>query len=433
VEQETANVYDRGSAPLRRVLGLTEVTAGGVGIIIGAGIYVLLGAATAHAGPAVWLAFLLAAMLSVLTGLSYAELSSMFPSAAGEYEYTRHALPEWVAFVVGWTMIMGLVVAAATVSLGFARYVAYFIDVDARVAALGLLVVVSAVAMTGIKQSARLMVALSAVQVGGLVLVVLIGLPHVGDVDLLAGPGVGGVLGAAALVFFAFIGFDEVITLAEETRDPTRTVPRALLLALGLSATLYVAVAIAAVSVLGAAALAASPRPVADVMAHVLGDRGATVAAAIAVVTTTNTTLLALTAASRVLYGMARAGAMPRRFADVHARRGTPARAILGVAVVAAAFAGLGDFAVIAAVTDFAVYVVFLAVNATVIVLRRAHPEIPRPFAVAGAIGGVPMLPILGFGSVALMLTQLPPIAIALGAALCAGGLAAGWLTRSRR
>ena len=86
---------------LRRVLGLMEVTAGGVGIIIGAGIYVLLGAATAHAGPLVWLAFLVAAVLSALTGLSYAELSSMFPSAAGEYEYTRRAMPEWVAFVVG--------------------------------------------------------------------------------------------------------------------------------------------------------------------------------------------------------------------------------------------------------------------------------------------------------------------------------------------
>jgi APA family basic amino acid/polyamine antiporter len=130
---------------------------------------------------------------------------------------------------------------------------------------------------------------------------------------------------------------------------------------------------------------------------------------------------------------MAKAGAMPRRFADVHARRRTPGRAILAVALVAAAFAGLGDFVVIAAVTDFAVYVVFLAVNGTVIVLRRTRPEIPRPFAVAGAVGGVPVLPILGFGSVALMMTQLPPIAIVLGMALGAGGLAAGRLIRSRR
>src|SRR6058998_1486642 len=126
--------------------------------------------------PLVWLAFLGAAVLSALTGLSYAELSSMFPSAAGEYEYTRHAMPEWLAFVVGWTMIVGLVVAAATVSIGFARYVGYFADIDVRVASLALLVVVSLVAMVGIKQSARLTVGLSAVQVGGLVFVAAIGL-----------------------------------------------------------------------------------------------------------------------------------------------------------------------------------------------------------------------------------------------------------------
>ncbi len=429
-------MHNGGNHPttsLHRVLGMTEVTAGGVGIIIGAGIYVLLGPATAHAGPLVWAAFLMAAVLSALTGLSYAELSSMFPSAAGEYEYTRQALPEWVAFIVGWTMITGLVVAAATVSIGFARYIGYFVDIDPRATALGLLVAVCVVAMIGVKQSARLTVGLSAVQVGGLLLVVAIGLPHVGDVDLSTGPGVGGVLTAAALVFFSFIGFDEVITLAEETRDPTRTVPRALLLALGLSTALYVAVAVAAVSVLGAGALAASPRPLADVMAHVLGGRGATVVAAIAVMTTTNTTLLALTAASRVMYGMAKAGAMPRALAAVHPDRGTPVRAIIAVASVSAVFAAFGEFAIIAAVTDFAVYVVFLAVNGTVVILRRTRPDLPRPFAVAGAIRGVPVVPILGLASVALMMTQLDPHAIGLGMALCAAGLAAGWLLGSRR
>jgi len=132
------------------VLGLVEVTAGGVGIIIGAGIYVLLGAATAQAGAAVWLAFVIAAVLSVLTALSYAELSSMFPSAAGEYEYTRQAAPEWVAFVVGWMMLSGLVVAAGAVALGFGRYAGHFIEMSPRAAALGLLAGVSAIAITGI-------------------------------------------------------------------------------------------------------------------------------------------------------------------------------------------------------------------------------------------------------------------------------------------
>jgi APA family basic amino acid/polyamine antiporter len=287
--------------------------------------------------------------------------------------------------------------------------------------------------MAGVKQSARFTVALSAVQVGGLLLVVAIGLPHVGDVDLLAGRGPGGVMGAAALVFFAFIGFDEVITLAEETRDPTRTVPRALLLALGLSTALYIAVAVAAVSVLGAEALAASPRPLADVMAHVLGARGAAAVAAIAIVTTTNTTLLAVTAASRIMYGMAKKGAMPPAFAVIDRRRGTPVRATIVVASVGAVFAIFGDFAVIAAATDFAVYVVFLAVNTTVIILRRRRPDLPRPFMVTWDVGGVPVLPVLGVASVVVMMTQLDPVAIGLGVALSVLGLATGWLVRIAR
>jgi APA family basic amino acid/polyamine antiporter len=167
-------------------------------------------------------------------------------------------------------------------------------------------------------------------------------------------------------------------------------------------------------------------------MAHVLGERGATVVAAIAVLTTTNTTLLALTAASRVTYGMAKAGAIPEPFGIVHPGRQTPVRAIVAVTGVAITFASLGDFAMIAAVTDFAVYVVFLAVNATVIILRRTHPHAPRPFAVRGALRGIPILPLLGFASVVLMMTQLDPLAIAVGTAASAIGLGAGWLWRSR-
>jgi APA family basic amino acid/polyamine antiporter len=168
-------------------------------------------------------------------------------------------------------------------------------------------------------------------------------------------------------------------------------------------------------------------------MAHVLGHRGATVVAAIAVLTTTNTTLLALTAGSRVIYGMAKAGALPGTLAAVHPTRGTPVRAIIVAVLVAAGFAAFGEFTIIAAITDFAVYVVFLAVNATVIILRRSHPELSRPFAVPVAIHGVPIVPILGLGSVGLMMSQLDPLAIAVGGALCGVGLGAGWLARARR
>ena len=419
------------SRGLHRSLGLGEVTAGGVGIIIGAGIYVLIGAATAHAGEMVWLAFVLAAVLSALTGLSYAELASMYPSAAAEYEYTRQALPEWIAFVVGWVMVAGLVVAAATVSLGFARYAGYFFDIGIRPAALALLAGLAVLATIGIKQSARVTVVLSAVQVGGLVIVIVIGAPHVGDVSLLTGPGLGGVLSGAALVFFAFIGFDEVITLAEETHDPTRTVPRALLLALGVSTVLYIAVAVAAVSVLGAGALGASHRPLTDVMAHALGSRSAALVSAIAMISTTNTTLLALTAASRLLYGMAAGRALPGWLGAVHPATRTPIRAIAVAVVVAGMFALIGDLTLIAAVTDFAVYVVFLAVNAAVILLRWTKPDIPRPFAVPWSVRGTPVLPVLGLASVLVMLVQLEARAVWMGLAVCAAGVIAAFLLRS--
>jgi APA family basic amino acid/polyamine antiporter len=200
---------------LRRELGPVELTASGIGIIIGAGIYVLLGAATARAGAAVWVSFLLAAVLCGLTALSYAELASMFPTAGAEFDYTRHVLPRSVAVMVGWMMAGGLMVAAAAIAIGFGHYLTSFLDVPVGVAAAVLLGVEAAVSLAGIRRSARLSLVLSIVQVLGLVAVVAIGAPHVGGASLVAGSHVGGVLGATALVFFAFIGFDEVITLAE--------------------------------------------------------------------------------------------------------------------------------------------------------------------------------------------------------------------------
>ena len=160
-----------GGRGLRRELGLVQVTASGVGIIIGAGIYVLLGAATEEAGASVWAGFAVAGVLSALTALAYCELASMFPAAGAEFDYARRVAPAWVAFLVGWVMIVGLIVAAGAVSLGFARYLRYFIDLPEQIGAAALLLVVTAVALRGIRQSAALTLVLSLVQVGGLVLV----------------------------------------------------------------------------------------------------------------------------------------------------------------------------------------------------------------------------------------------------------------------
>jgi APA family basic amino acid/polyamine antiporter len=417
---------------LRRVLGTVQVTAAGVGIIIGAGIYVLLGDATQRAGSAVWLSFLIAAVLCGLTGLSYCELASMYPSAGAEYEYSRRAFGPRIAFVTGWTMVAALVVAAAAVAIGFAHYLQYFASIPIRVGAIALLALEALVALSGITRSARLTLVLSAVQVAGLVAIVVIGAPHIGRVDLLSGVSARGVFGGAALVFFAFIGFDEVITLAEETHNPTRTIPRALLFALGISTVLYMAVAVAAVSVVGSSTLAGSTRPLADVMAHVLGGRAESTVAAVALASTTNTALLALTAASRLLYGMSHSGAMPVRLDVVSRRTQVPHVAIAVAAVAAIAFASAGDLTLIASVTDFAVYIVFLAVNAAVIVLRVRRPQEPRPFRIPGAIGRIPVVPAAGFLAAAAMVPQLDGPAIAIGSGVVAAGLLAALVLPAR-
>ncbi len=406
-----------------------QITASGVGIIIGAGIYVLLGAATAEAGAAVWISFLIAGALSALTALSYAELAAMFPSAGAEYDYTRRVAPEWIAFLIGWIMILGLVVAAAAVSLGFASYLRYFVDVPARVGAWALLGLITTIALVGIQQSTRVTVVLSAIQVGGLTVIVAIGIPHIGEHNLFEGSTTAGVVTAAALVFFAFVGFDEVITLAEETTNPARTVPRALLLALGISTVLYVAVAVAGISVLGPEALAESEQPLADVMSEAIGSPSATILAVVALIATTNTTLLAVTAASRLLYGMADTDALPSHFARLSRRR-APWISILSASAIAAGFVVLGDLQLVASVTDFAVYVVFIAVNLTVILLRFWQPKRRRPFAIRGSVARVPVTPVLALAAIAVLMPSLAPTALALGAVVAGIGLAVFALLR---
>lgn len=420
-----AQSLDDGTAPqprLRRVLGTLEVTASGVGIIIGAGIYVLLGTATERAGAGVWMSFGLAALLCGLTALSYAELGSMFPRAGAEYEYTRHVFPETVAFLVGWTMAVGLVVAAAAIAIGFAHYVRLFVDIPVQAAAVPLLLAELAFAVGGIARSSRVTLALSTLQVVALIAIVAVGAPHIGSVSLTAGATAGGVLSGAALVFFAFIGFDEVTTLAEETVNPTRVIPRSLLMALGISAALYMAVAVAAVSVVDAETLGASSRPLADVVAHVLGGRAEVVVAVVALLTTVNTSLLALTAGSRVVYGMASHGAVPAFMARVSARSGAPTGALTVMAGLAIVFAALGDLTLIASITDFAVYVVFLGVNATVVLLRRRDPGAERPFRVPGSVGWFPVIPLLASIATLVMIPQLSASSLGLGAGLIAVG-----------
>lgn len=404
-----------------RVLGLRHLTASGIGVIIGAGIYVLLGPATQAAGALVWASFLIAGLLSAITAFSYMELASMFPSAGSEHEFARQVFPRWVSFTAGWAMTLALIVAAPTVALGFARYLQIFIDIDVRAGALGLLLLVSFIAVSGMKRASWLVIALSTVQVGGLVLVIILGADHVGEVNLLQGNGLSGVIAGSALIFFAFIGFDEVITLSEETIDAHRTVPRALLLALAISTLLYVCVAVVSVSVLGADRLALSQQPLTDVMQDAVGGVAVNIVAVIALVTTLNTTLLVLTASSRMMFGIASKGDLPQWFQTLRDRK-SPRNSVVATLVAACSLLFIGDIHQLAASTDALIYLMFLLVNVIVIMLRVKRPNDSRPFRIPGDIGKVPLLPIFGIGVTLLMASQLDLRSVLLAAVLTAAG-----------
>jgi APA family basic amino acid/polyamine antiporter len=411
---------------LRRSLNLIETTLAGIGIILGAGVYALVGAVADQAGSGIWLSFVIAAVVASVIGLCYAELASMFPHSGADHEYTRQALGPRPAFVVGWLVVIGNVIAAATVALGFGGYLSTFVDVSPTVAAIVALAVAMVIAFIGVEETIKVMIVATLVEVAGLVLVIAIGVPHLPDADLLIlDKGAAGVLSGAALVMFAYIGFNEIATLAEEAENPTRTIPMAIVFSIAITTALYILVALSAVSILGADALAASDAPLAEVAREVLGDRASDLVAIIALFSTANTMLLLLVAASRMIYGMARSEALPRFLGWVYPRRQTPVRAIAISMLLASAFALTGKLAFVAGATNFAVYVAFAAICISLVVLRYKLPESPRPFRTPFSLGRLPLLPIAGLALVALQIVNLELDALALGLALFISGVVA--------
>jgi APA family basic amino acid/polyamine antiporter len=280
--------------------------------------------------------------------------------------------------------------------------------------------------------ASKVVVALAAVQVAGLLVVVVLGAPRIGDNSLVDGPGVGGVVSGAALVFFAFIGFDEVITLSEETRDPRRTIPRALFLALTISAVVYAAVAIVSVSVLGSDRLARSTRPIADVATEAAGDGMGRVITLLALVSTFSTTILALTAGARMVYSLAGTGLLPARFAEVRDER-TPFVALCAVSLAGLALVIVGNLTTLAEATDALVFLMFLVTNLVVIVLRIRRRDVDRPFRIPGVVASVPVLPVLGFVVTLLLAGRLHLDSLTVAAAIVAAGYVVGLVGSRRR
>ena len=343
-------------------------------------------------------------------------MASAYPKAGADYEYTRRGLGARPAFVVGWVIIAGNLIAAAAVSLGFGGYFSRFVDVGVVIPAVGALAVASLISAYGIRQAMWTSIALCLVELAGLVLVIAIGVPHFGEEDLfLVHGGSAGIFSAAALVMFAFIGFEQIATLAEETNDAPRIVPRAMLLSIAITSLLYVLVAVASVSIMGWEALGSSEAPLADVVSTVLGSRASDAVAVVALFSTGNTLLLLLVAASRLIYGMAERNALPGALTYVHPRYRTPVLATAIALLISAGFALFGDIGLVAESANFAIFVGFAAVNVSLIVLRFTRPQLERPFRVPLTIGRVPLLPVAALASIGVMVAHLDAGAIVIG------------------
>ncbi len=206
---------------LHRRLGLFATTLAGVGVILGAGIYVLVGVAAKQAGNAVWLSFLFAAIVAGFTGISYARLSRVRPKDAPEFQYLNLAFGQTPAFLAGWLIIWATVISTAAVALGFGGYMEHLFGVNGLWGAIGLIVISSLIVFLGVGQSALLAGILTGVEAIGLIIIIVIGVPSLGNVNLLeTSTGFMGVVGAASLVFFAYLGFEGMANLSEEMKNP---------------------------------------------------------------------------------------------------------------------------------------------------------------------------------------------------------------------
>src|SRR5262249_42242810 len=294
-------------------LSLWQVTLSGVGVILGAGVSALTGPAAAQAGNALWLAFLLAGLTAGLTAYAYARLARLAPKNSPEFQYTALAFGPRVGFVAGSLMLVADVLAAAVVTLGFGGYLEHLAGTPTTANALGLIVLLGAILWAGVEQSVAVAIVLTGLEALGLAFVIVIGVPSWAGTDFLAAPhGFTGVSGAAALLFFAYLGFDELGTFAEEMRHPERALPRALFASMTVTTAIYALVALSAVAVVDAARLAASDAPLALVAGRVLGSRADATLSVLALAATANTALLLLASAARSIYGMAAAGALPK-------------------------------------------------------------------------------------------------------------------------
>ncbi|GGS52014.1 amino acid permease [Planobispora rosea] len=431
---------------LKKDLTALDLTVFGIGVIVGTGIFVLTGrVAREAAGPAVALSFVVAAIVCALAALCYAEFASTVPVAGSAYTFSFATMGEFPAWIIGWDLILEMMLGAAVVAVGWSGYLTSLLsslgiplpatlagedpvfNLPAAVIVLGL----TAVLIAGIKLSSRLNLAVVAIKVTVILLVIVAGLFFVkGEnytpfippakptpaVEGLSAPliqvlfgitpvafGVVGIFSAAAIVFFAYIGFDVVATAAEETRRPQRDLPIGIIASLVVCAVLYVAVSLVVVGMQPYSRLSEAA-PLADAFTAVGQTWAATLISIGALAGLTTVVMILMLGQSRVMFAMCRDGLLPRGLARVHPRYGTPYRITIMLGALVAVLAGLVPLAEIAELVNIGTLFAFVVVSIAVVVLRRTRPDLPRSFRTPL----VPVVPILSVLACIYLMLNLP-------------------------
>jgi APA family basic amino acid/polyamine antiporter len=420
---------DSEGGELERSIGLFQLSMIGIGATIGTGIFFVLSQAVPVAGPAVIWSFIVAGVVAGLTAVCYAELASAVPVSGSSYSYAYATLGEVVAMGVAACLLLEYGVSAAAVAVGWSEYVnqllgnLFGIEIpDAlsqspeggglfNLPAVVLVLLVTLLLIRGVSESAKVNATMVVIKVGVLVMFIVVGIFGWSSDNLaeFAPFGFAGVMSAAGIIFFSYIGLDAVSTAGEEVHNPRRTLPLAIIIALITVTTLYVAVAIVAVAAQPAAEFEDQEAGLAAILENITGSAWpGSVLAAGAIISIFSVTLVVIYGQTRILFAMGRDGMLPELFHKVNPRTLTPVNSTIIVAVVVALLAGLLPIEFLAEMTSIGTLVAFLVVSIGVIVLRRTAPDLPRGFKVPG----YPVVPVLSVLGCIWIIIDLRPVTI---------------------
>lgn len=409
---------------LRRDLGLADAVGIGFGAIIGAGIFVVTGVAAGIAGPALLLALFIAAIAATANALSSAQLAAEYPHSGGTYEYGYQVLSPELGFTAGWMFLASKIAAAGTVAKGLAGYLHTVLpDVPPQALAVGAILAFTILNYFGVKRSSRANLVIVGVTLTTLVAFVVVGAGafRIEHLQPFAPGGWRATAEAAALLFFAYTGYARVATLAEEVREPRRTVPRAIVITISGAVVLYAAVALVAVGAVGADAMAATTAPL-QVAAAAGGGPTLAIMVSIGGVTAMLGVILSqIVGLSRMVFAMARRGDLPGWLAHVHPRYQVPGRAVLVIGGIAMVVAATGTLRGVATAASFAILVYYAIANVAALRMPPAAKLYPDA------------VPIVGLVACLALAFALPASVMAIGIGLLALGFAVRWLNHTRR